>query len=685
MKNPWWYTPHQKDARYEDWEKGSEETIPLYREAKPGQFAPRQRGKMAFQLLSFVGTAIGLFWILSNVFSIELASGVSFFLSTGEETPVIFQMTHEVDFGVSPVASQLIEDHVFGRSWYTPFVGQYTPPDVDFNRVVLSMDASVDGTQFDRLSHFFVGGVEVWRPSTAEPGGRNVSFGFTKDVSPFIALFKSPQPIVHVLRNIVDETYTGPIVMKIRADFYNVPEERRTGESVADSYRGYANEISPLLPDGVSTSQGHIYSLPNDDATIKIKQVPKNTTKAVINVFASGNGEEEFWYANVFSEYSKGIGFGEGGHGPSRSVSVFVNDILAGFAYPFPIIYTGGISPAFWNPVVGTNAYDVPSYDIDITPLLPILWEQDVSIKIEMDNGDGNRKFPPISQDWLVTASILSWQAPGIKGSASDSVYTFDSKNKRTKIGISVPGGRSLNQIYSGSRAAWTNATLKFDNGEAIDYSWSQKGSLNSVINMADRGAKENIANSCSGRNIVTVNGTELSDYEFSYPLVLGQTLAKGSHSYNMYIARSTSSHEHVSGEFIWSAQNGSTVSEIDGHRFLGGSSKMDHRYKTNLYGNDYSRRVKAENGTIYYDEPMEDGDWANYNYLSRGIDSIAEINVFASDEDKSRVSESIRKLFESVFEGYSGYTPPVVTARGLPLPKYFKSSNRGHYLARVL
>ena len=80
-----------------------------------------------------------------------------------------------------PVYSAKLLHHKFGNSWGKPAVVNFTvPSDISFEAVVLTLHTEVDGVQFDRLANLFVDGVQVWRTSTIEPGGRTTFSDFKK-------------------------------------------------------------------------------------------------------------------------------------------------------------------------------------------------------------------------------------------------------------------------------------------------------------------------------------------------------------------------------------------------------------------------------------------------------------------------------------------------------------------------
>ena len=75
----------------------------------------------------------------------------------------------------------MIKNHKFGNSWNQPAVVNFTAPsNISFDAVVLTLHTEVEGVQFDRLANLFVDGIQVWRTSTIEPGGRKVFSDFKK-------------------------------------------------------------------------------------------------------------------------------------------------------------------------------------------------------------------------------------------------------------------------------------------------------------------------------------------------------------------------------------------------------------------------------------------------------------------------------------------------------------------------
>jgi hypothetical protein len=60
------------------------------------------------------------------------------------------------------------------------------------------------------------------------------------------------------------------------------------------------------------------------------------------------------------------------GYPPFREVQVLVDGQLAGVRWPFPLIFTGGVAPSLWSPIIGIDAFDLREHEIGITPWLPV-------------------------------------------------------------------------------------------------------------------------------------------------------------------------------------------------------------------------------------------------------------------------------------------------------------------------
>jgi hypothetical protein len=234
---------------------------------------------------------------------------------------------------------------------FDPYTSTYTPPAAcrgPWSKVVLRMQGSVKGVQYDRLGHITIGGVGVFRTSTPEPSTDGISWQVEKDVSPYIPLLRSPQPVVMELGNVVNETYTGVLDITVTLDFY-----------VTGPGAPAARTASAVLPLQDQRRE--------DSDLVGTATLPRNTSRLLGEVYVTGSGGgcEEFW--DTSAPGSTGYSCPDGS--PYREVEVQIDGKVAGIALPYPYIYTGGWSnPYAWRPSPAPRAFDIKPLQYDLTP-----------------------------------------------------------------------------------------------------------------------------------------------------------------------------------------------------------------------------------------------------------------------------------------------------------------------------
>ncbi|MEU6097144.1 peptide-N4-asparagine amidase [Streptomyces sp. NPDC047079] len=259
---------------------------------------------------------------------------------------------------------------------FTPYRGAYTPPSAcgdRWSKVVLRLDGKVGGRQFDRLGYLHVGGVEIFRTSTPEPSPDGVQWSVEKDVTRYSETFRQNRDVEMLIGNVVDDTYTGVIDVKVTLTFY-------TGGSAR-------------TPDRVLTLK---------DGTLT---TPPNSERLVAEVYATGSGGgcEEYWYLTVpdSAPYSCKAA---GGH--YREVQITVDGRLAGIAAPFPTVWTGGWSnPFLWYVIPGPRAFDIKPITYDLTPFAGIL-DDGRPHRIEVSVAG----VPAGQTGWSTPVNVLVWQ-----------------------------------------------------------------------------------------------------------------------------------------------------------------------------------------------------------------------------------------------------------------------------------
>ncbi|KAG8725364.1 hypothetical protein FRC09_001168 [Ceratobasidium sp. 395] len=413
--------------------------------------------------------------------------------------------------------------HEFGVGSYdTPAVVEYSPPSGQecgmvgrWGGVVGNLTVYSNGTQYDRLSSVYLDHVEIWRHSSAEPTKTGTIWTALKDLTPYSSLLAKNGTLLMDFSNIIadDLGLDGVFYVTLTATFYSgaLPTIDTPPSEV----------ILPLS--NLSPNHSNYFSISDSAAGgVTSVQVPPNTVQAVVELYCSGNGAEEFWYLNTPDEvagyFSPDAGLVT--KGPFREVQVLVDGKLAGVVWPFPVIYTGGITPTNWRPLASYGAYNQPTYFVDITPFLPTLTDSaahNITLSVV---GQGLSPPHSIHSNWFVsgnvrlalgssstrtTGTIKSYTAdpyvrPSVKGSASagnKTVYASVGATRKLRIESElVLGGKEKKSVVF-------EQDLKYENGqEYADDGWVQWGTQ-----------------STSGYTKSSINGKVSLLDTFSYPL----------------------------------------------------------------------------------------------------------------------------------------------------------------------
>lgn len=361
------------------------------------------------------------------------------------------------------VHQETVIQHSFGNSWGVPAHSSFEPPATGFNRVVLELNTTINGTQYDRLANIYIDDIPVWRTSTAEPARDNVFTSVEKDVSKYLCLFLQRGRVTFELDNLIGGRLNGVFETKLTLKYY-LEEDDTSSEDLLShitAIKTPALKVTQLIKPQPNRTPRLYY--PADVLEFSIPKVNRNTTSLKLEVFISGNSEEEFWYTNVID--SKCNFFSDHGndlwcHGPVRLVNVLVNNRLVSVAAPEPVIYSGGYSPSLWKPIIGANAFDVKSLEFDLTAAIPELWQTSAALDITVTNGTVGGH---VGQNWIVGASLLHWESDQVEwatGEAGNATNFTDINDYSTSFG---PG--NLNVILNAKAGAeltseWTY-TLK--------------------------------------------------------------------------------------------------------------------------------------------------------------------------------------------------------------------------------
>ncbi|CAI9772203.1 unnamed protein product [Fraxinus pennsylvanica] len=329
-------------------------------------------------------------------------------------------------------------------------------------------------------------------------------------------------------------------------------------------------------------------------------QIPSNTYKAVIEVYVSFHGNDECWYSNPPNSYIEMNNLNtKQGHGAYREVLVTLDDTVVGSVIPFPVIFTGGINPLFWEPIVSIGAFDLPSYDIVLTPFLEILLDGKV-------HGFGFKVADAISF-WLVDANLHLWlddnlkevQAMAIEYSVPSIKLELDSKFNQLDGSFEIEGKRKSEYTgwvnsNIGNLTTFVNQKLKFENTIKFNNNGTQK-----VVKQQVKVKIELRVESNTGTLI------SLTTMKRKYSLKITTSTLAGS-AKNTYLMNTNLEHsfkeEKLNEEFSSSLVNSQQCSGwmfVRDHDVLSGAATTQQSYTYEDDNSCYSRTVTAANGEL--------------------------------------------------------------------------------------
>ncbi|KAL4137914.1 hypothetical protein PRIC2_001424 [Phytophthora ramorum] len=311
--------------------------------------------------------------------------------------------------------------HDFANSYWHPAVETFGAPpcEEDYSVVYLKWSTSCDaGVQYDRIAAVWVNGVELLRTSTAEPAREfRVAWEVAKDVSLYEGIFKAGGTVVVALDNIVNPTYTSSFKVDLSLEFYRPLDSSKETK--------HPDQILPVSSS--NKSYGWFSEKPTAAHTgppHRIVQLPDNTEELYLELFLSHHQCDEFYYSNPPDDFA--MAFAErlakrgnitrenigdavdsascGADGAFREVQVLVDDQVVGVVWPFPLVFTGGLSPYLWKPIVGIGAFDAPTYILNLTPFLGSFLGGTHAVAFRVVYGEAF---------WLIDGNLLVYQDAG--------------------------------------------------------------------------------------------------------------------------------------------------------------------------------------------------------------------------------------------------------------------------------
>lgn len=411
-----------------------------------------------------------------------IALATSLFQFAAADTLDQVSLSYNYNYTNQVASQQLLSNESFGNSWNHPSNKPYSPPSESFNRVVLELSVNTTGNNYDRLGQLFIDNTEIWRTSTPEPDNAGPYWNVRKDVSAYASLFTTNRTINFEIQSALGGPSTGIFYVTLTAYFYNDADSKPvTEDNWALDYSNPPSSIEALMPVGSGFQQS--WSTPTDNVTRSVGPLDRSTNRALLHIFASGNLNDEFWWDE------------SSGAGPSRFIDVYVGGQLAGFASPYPTIFTGGINPLLWRPLVDIRTFNIPAYFIDITPFLPTLWDKETEIELRVTDGINSDQTPT---NWLISYNLLTWSTKGQNNTGTTNTPQINSWNN---------GGGSTVEV---DRNITTSATLNIG-GKQQNVQWTQEVAFNNTQDSSGTVLQDTVGSS-------SVSGLYDYSLDFDFP-----------------------------------------------------------------------------------------------------------------------------------------------------------------------
>jgi hypothetical protein len=338
-----------------------------------------------------------------------------------------------------------------------------------WSKVILDVHGSVKGVQFDRYGAIWINEIEVLRTTTPEPNAAGINWQIEKDISLYADYYLSEflsngnlTAFISIPSN-VGPVYTGIIYVDVSITFYQsnleFPADNKNSPLVIPLTRAPQNNLFNSMHLNSNQSFSYPFSLPSSSM---------NARSLIADVYLSPHGCEEFYFSNLPT--ANASEFGSCGGGSYRELQIYIDEtIFAGSIIPFPVIYTGGANPLLWISLTGIMSFDIPSYQIDLSPFLNLLVNTTVNHTIRFtvlnNNPQGN---------WFLDAALLVMRGEEkyVSLVPNKKPITVNMKNEMIEdSGMIIENNHVFPLIYflaNNSRSYQISSDLTYSNGERI-------------------------------------------------------------------------------------------------------------------------------------------------------------------------------------------------------------------------
>jgi hypothetical protein len=501
----------------------------------------------------------------------------------------------------TPCRVQLFSDVRFADFSSKPFA--YAPPadcPGPWQKIVLEADFSVEaGRQFDRTANLWIGGVNIYFGTTAEPSRKvGRSWHVERDLTDYTALLLAPAAGEADLGNLINGTYTSSIWGSADLAFYPVRGHGRE--------RDDADERAPRTPDLVlpmsaGPTGGTVALFDPSQALAQTFTLPSNVEAAYLDVVLQHQGaNDEFWYACVPNERTQALQSCSGT--AFREGEVSLDGQPAGVVPIYPWIFTGGIDPLLWRPIPAVQALNFVPYRVDLTPFAGVLSDgKPHRIAINVFNN---------SQYFSTTATLLIFLDHGsrqVTGGVTRNTLGLPKPALQDNLTTGKDGTITGTLVIASSRAFVIEGFVNTSHGkvrtelrQAIDFSNSQEF----VVPATTAAYVQNISQRTTISSTTRVRGREGSrevTTRMSWPLEVDITVPADGSTFETTIRQGYDRIDRVARgddlEFMSTVSN--SIAPHDVYPTAQGQASSQHYFSADSTGACYSRSITAAAGVL--------------------------------------------------------------------------------------
>ncbi|MBO0839727.1 MAG: hypothetical protein J2O49_02770 [Sciscionella sp.] len=471
------------------------------------------------------------------------------------------------------------------------FSGTLSPPSNckgPWTKVVLDYQVSVSGRQYDRVGDVRIGNTEVWWGTTEEPSGSTpTTYTVSKDITKYSALLRTPQPFHGGIGNYTSSVYTGNYDQTVTITYYQADRAHP----------------APAEPDAVVGLGDQQTSASNNTVNVPLSGLPRNITRAYLELTLEGHGCDEQWFSDVPDDVSaKYPSAGLCAHGPYREADVSLDGNPIASVHTFPHIYSGGIVPTLWRPIPAIDTFSLHSETVDVTPFVGRL----------VDGGNHQLTFTVANDGdtWDVVPTLLLYtdhHRATTSGAVTKDAVVPVAAQQTAEQSLSGGGTRAT---VTANRSDVTAGYVDTSAGR-IYTTVTRTMDYRNIDSVTDNGLVQQLSQNDRGTQTSTsaLNGRTVASarHAYDYPLSLSYSAAlyvddqnfslSGTVDMTMSLSdsgtgvRPTQSSENVDSYGILARSNGVT-SQSDGH-----STSSFHGFDDN--GNPYVHLLASDHGRV--------------------------------------------------------------------------------------